>query len=223
MNGRVKNRWIDRHKKLSPFWMCSSDLIFIFPTSPTAPMKYLFTESLHPFDIWLYDNFGSCNRTPVLIAWKTFQKVLTFIESMRCCCKGFTDSMSFNPYRNSLKYYHLSDADVSKTCFTVILTHLLPKIVFLTLTWRHLPWACWNLKVAPWGWCKQTPQVILLKVVHGPQFKKLYFDVYRYRLRIFAICQNDACVWPASLFVFFYIVGGSELNLKWLKWSNPLT
>ena len=165
-------------------------------------MNYLFTESLHPFDIWLYDNFGSCNRTPVLIVWKTFQKALTFIESMRCCCKSFTDSMSFNPYRNSLKYYHLSDADVSKTCFTVIPTHLLPKIVFLTLEWRHLPWACWNLKVEPWGWCKQTPQVILLKVVQGPQFKKLYFDVYRYRLRIFAICQNDACVWPASLFFF---------------------
>ena len=151
MNGRVKNRWIDGHKKLSPFWMCSSGLIFIFPTSLTAPVNYLFTESLHPFDIWLYDNFGSCNRTPVLIVWKTFQKVLTFIESMWCCCKSFTDSMSFNPYRNSLKYDHLSDADVSKNCFTLIPTHLLPKIVFLTLAWRHLPWACWNLKVEPWA------------------------------------------------------------------------
>ena len=204
MDGRVKNRWIDRHKKLSPFWMCSSDLIFIFPTSPTAPMNYLFTESLHPFDIWLYDNFGSCNRTRVLIAWKTFQKVLTFIESMWCRCKSFTDSMSFNPYRNSLKYYHLSDADVSKNCFTVISTHLLPNVVFLILAWRHLPWGCWYLEVEPWGWCcKQTPQVILIKVVHGPQFKKLYFNVYRYCLRIFAICQNDACVWSASSFVIF--------------------
>ena len=65
------------------------------------------------------------------------------------------------------------------------------------------------------GWCKQTPQVILLKVVQGPQFNKLYFDVYRYRLRIFAICQNDACVCPARFFFFFfYVVGGSELNLK---------
>lgn len=136
--------------------------------------------------------------------------------------------MPFNPYRNSLKFYHPSDAHGSKNCFTVVSTHLPPKRVFLTLAWRHLPWGRWNLKVESLGLhCKQTPQVILVKVVHRPQFKKLYFNVGRYLLRIFVWYQNDDCVGFGFFlflsFSFFNVVGGSELKLNWLKWSDPLT
>lgn len=128
--------------------MYSSHFIFIFPTSLTILIKYRLTESLHPIDIWLYDNFGSCNRIPVLTVWRTFEKALTFMESVWCCCKCFTDSLSFKPTEISLKYYP-SDTRVFKNR-SVISTRFPPKIVFLTLAWRPLSWGCWNLKMVPW-------------------------------------------------------------------------
>ena len=197
MNERFKKRWIDKHRTPPPFWVCSSNCNFTFPTSLTTLMKYLFMESLHPIDIWLCDNFGSCVRAPVLIVWK---KVLTFIESVWCCCKSFTDSMSFNPHRISLRYYYPPDAHVSKNCFTLVSTHLPPKTVFLTLAWRHLPWGCWNMKVEPWGLhFKQTPQVILVNVVHKPQFKKFCFREFLCGTPGYGSDIVTAVVWVAAV------------------------
>lgn len=151
---------------------------------------------------------------------------------MWCSCKHFTDSMSFNPYRNSLKYYYPSDAHVSKNCSTVVSTHFPPKIVFPTLAFRHRPWRCWNLKMEPWAlYFKQTLQVILVcwSTDHSWRnsilmFNKIPLKYFWYPLKwsLGLICFLHCGCFRALSKVTQSLYIKYNLKIEYLLWSLPL-